>query len=478
MMQKEKMRNSLRMIFFVLAVMAVLVIFEILAGDPGPQIETEAYPFTESARELQNPNRGFYKIYKFMISDEQENYQSYISRMFQEDTDTKLAQIQICLQNYRQGPVSMEGLSNIDSLFQSLEMINKKLILRFTYDTEGQSMLYEPESLDIILLHMEQIGDILGKHSEQIFIIQGLFTGNWGEMNGTKYSSAEDMQRLAMQLANVTNPFTYLSVRMPAQWRAITQLEYPDEETFKEHSLAGRLGLYNDGMLGNESDYGTYRTEENAQWLAIPCRSRQEELMFQQELCCYAPNGGEVINDNPYNDFENAVQDLRTMRVTYLNRDYDLAVLDKWKRSVVTGEGCFSGMDGYSYIERHLGYRLVITDTALTFDKEKENVSASVTVKNVGFAPLYKDAKVRVVLYREEDENLSAYPIENTLRNLSGGEDETASLNWSVKAEELEAGSYEVYFSAVDSDTGNHILFANEENEMQYGYRIGTITVQ
>ncbi len=478
MMQREKTRNSLRMIFFILAVMAVLVIFEILTGDPGPQIETEAYPFTESARELQNPNRGFYKIYKFMISDEHENYQSYITRMFQEDTDTKLAQIQICLQNYRQGPVSAEGLSNIDSLFQSLGMVNKKLILRFTYDMEGQSMLYEPESLDIILLHMEQVGDILRKHSGQIFTMQGLFTGNWGEMNGTNYSSAEDMQRLAMQLAEVTDPAIYLAVRMPAQWRMITQLEYPDGESLKEHSLAGRLGLYNDGMLGNESDYGTYRTEENAQWLTMPCRSRQEELIFQQELCRQAPNGGEVINDNPYNDFENAVRDLGTMQVTYLNRDYDLAVLDKWKRSVVAEEGCFSGMDGYSYIERHLGYRLVITDTDLTFDKEKENVSASVTVKNVGFAPLYKEAKVKIILYRKEDENLSAYPVENTLHDLSGGDGGTAALSWSIQAKELEEGTYEVYFSVVDSDTGNHILFANEEDEKQYGYHIGTMTVQ
>ena len=73
---------------------------------------------------------------------------------------------------------------------------------------------------------------------------------------------------------------------------------------------------------------------------------------------------GEVIVDNPYNDLENAIADLKTMHVSYLNEDYDRNVLDKWAGTVVNTDDCYDGMDGWSYVERHLGYRLWIAGAA------------------------------------------------------------------------------------------------------------------
>lgn len=51
-----------------------------------------------------------------------------------------------------------------------------------------------------ILMHMEQLSYILREYSEKIFSLQGLFIGNWGEMNGTRYSTDEDLQKLAKSL--------------------------------------------------------------------------------------------------------------------------------------------------------------------------------------------------------------------------------------------------------------------------------------
>ena len=53
-------------------------------------------------------------------------------------------------------------------------------------------------------------------------------------------------------------------------------------------------------------------------------RDREEELAFQDVLCSSVPSGGEVIVDNPYNDLENAIADLKTMHVSYLNEDLSL----------------------------------------------------------------------------------------------------------------------------------------------------------
>ena len=140
------------------------------------------------------------------------------------------------------------------------------------------------------------------------------------------------------------------------------------------HILAGRLSLFNDGILGSDSDYGTYLTEDFVGMDEYGRWRRAEELDFQRELCRTVPNGGEVINENVLNDFENSVKELAAMHVTYLNTDYDEKVLKKWKETRVAEKGCFDGMDGYTYMERHLGYRLLIHDTCLKPSKDKKCV--------------------------------------------------------------------------------------------------------
>ena len=123
--------------------------------------------------------------------------------------------------------------------------------------------------------------------------------------------------------------------------------------------LAARLSLFNDGLLGNRSDYGTYKTDDSSGSDVLGRRSREEELDFQRELCRYVPNGGEVINDNPYNDFENAVKGLSERHITYLNKDYDQTVLKKWEKEKVTGTwatACLLRMLIWNIAERRDAY--------------------------------------------------------------------------------------------------------------------------
>ncbi len=443
------------------------------------RLEVESFSFTESARELRNPNRGFYHLYRFQITEEPEDYKALVQERYQKDTDTELTLVQISLQAYREKEIGERGLENIKELFSALGELDKQLIIRFMYDEDGENELYEPESIEIILTHMEQLGPVLYEAEKDIFVIQGLFTGNWGEMNGTRYSSSEDMRLLAERLAEVTDQSTYLSVRMPAQWRGILGLDDP-AEAMATHILAGRLSLFNDGILGSDSDYGTYLTEDFVGMDEYGRWRRAEELDFQRELCRTVPNGGEVINENVLNDFENSVKELAAMHVTYLNTDYDEKVLKKWKETRVAEKGCFDGMDGYTYMERHLGYRLLIHDTCLKPSKDKKSVYAAVHLKNVGFAPLYKTPKIKLILYSEEEGQLPPMEMSCAVDQLVGGEERDALQMAGVKivVDELKRGRYEVYFFMEDQDTGRSILMANEEEEEEYGYRIGRIVVR
>lgn len=474
-LQEVTQLKKRRIGFFCIIVVLLLMVFVLLIKSIYVRVETENFQFAESARELHNPNQGFYYWYTFWITEEQENYEELVESIGQKDTELSL--IKICLQHYRERQISETGLANIEKLFHALETLDQQLIVRFIYDDEGRNDQYEPDSLDIILRHMEQLESVLDRYKKQIFLLQGLFIGHWGEMHGTRYDNPEDMRRLANQLLSVTDDSVYLSVRTPAQWRSIVQSDTPLEETLAGSKSAARLGLFNDGLLGNRSDFGTYKTEDTDEKDPLGRWSREEELDFQRILCRYVPNGGEVINDNSYNDFENAVEGLEQRHITYLNKGYDQAVLEKWKKSTVVEEGCFFGMDGYTYIERHLGYRLLIADTALVYNKKQRHISVEVSLKNIGFAPLYKESKINLVLYREDNEELMEKEMSCDIRGLAGGEesDTVQMAQAEIPVSDLSKAEYKAYFSIEDLNTGRHIEMANEQDEGEYGYCIGTV---
>ncbi len=436
--------------------------------------------FTESARAVQNPERGLYQLYGFWISDDAVDYREQVAQKMADDTDTSLAMIQINLQAYRSGKISPTGLDHIQKLFEALKPTGKKLIVRFLYDWDGKNAQFEPSSLNIVLQHMRQLEPVLKRSSSQIYVLQGIFIGNWGEMNGSRYLSAENMKALIDQLAAVTDKNTFLAVRMPAQWRTLTKTDATDHESLLKNGLAARLSLFNDGMLGNEGDYGTYGTKPRAESDPQSCWCRKDEIAFQNQLCLYVPNGGEAINDNPVNDFENAVKDLAAMHVTYLAAGYDQNVYKKWAKSKVTSDGCFTGMDGYNYIVRHLGYRILISDAALSYKHFLDAVSVSVNLKNVGFAPLYQKKDAELVVVDAKTGKQVIQPFQQDLRSLAGGSgaDNTMNLSTRFSLRGMDNGTYRLYFRIMDPESGTGLELANAQKAERYGYEIGTMELK
>lgn len=439
-------------------------------------IQAETVRFTESAEELRNPDRGFYAIYGFRIKEEPVDYAAELAERMKEDTATTLAMLQINLQEYRGGALSNAALENIENLFRAISVTDKRWIVRFLYDWHGENEQCEPQDIGIITGHMEQLGDILKTYKDCIFTLQGLFIGNWGEMNGTRYADQESMRRLTTQLLKSTDETTFLAVRMPAQWRKITGTA---DIAAADSEVTRRLGLFNDGMLGSESDYGTYSGQTRAEAGETAAWTRAEELAFQEVLCGKVPNGGEVIVDNAFNDLETAIADLRTMHVTYLNENYDKKVLEKWAADTVHTEDCFDGMDGLSYIERHLGYRLLISGAELSQELGQETAELLVSLRNVGFAPLYRMCDMRIVLCAENGESVFEREFAADLSGLTGGNrtEREAVFTVQLPVPEVEGGSFTVWLQVSDPVTGKEFVFANEQTNEENGYQIGKFTV-
>ena len=154
------------------------------------------------------------------------------------------------------------------------------------------------------------------------------------------------------------------------------------------------------------------------------------------------------------------------MHVTYLNQDYDKAVLDKWEAQTVTTGDCFDGMDGLSYISRHLGYRLVLTETGFSHDFWQDRVTLQVCLKNVGFAPIYRDCRAVFVLCGADGEQERTYEAPQSLTGLSGGnnDEKEQELSAEVLLGDLKGERYSVYFYLEDTASGAHIQLGNGQD--------------
>lgn len=334
---------------------------------------------------LRNPNRGFYHICRAMLSDGPCDYDSMAGAHTETYPDDTLVLLEVNLHGYRSGAISPAGMENLDELLSAWDGRGVGLIVRFLYDWDGNGPENEPDDLSTVLGHIVQAGPVLSVHGDSIFCLQGLFVGSWGEMHGTKFGG--DFPALAKVLDDATGNGMFLSVRTPAQLREIVNV-HP--------GLESRLGLFNDGMLGSDTDLGTYDMADQG----AERRTREQELAFQEEACLSVPNGGEVVVNNPYNDFGNAVGDMSRMHVAYLNGAYDSSVLDKWADTDLSVYG-LDGLSGLDYIERRLGYRLYAAGSGPygdgTFYIELRNAGFGTVlfpcamVPSVGGAPLVLD---------------------------------------------------------------------------------------
>lgn len=448
----------------VLTLIATIIVLKIVCFFGRAYYTAEV--FSESNKPLQNPYCGFYHIIGYTLSDSYDKCDNYTDQI-NKYTD-QLVLLEINLKNYRTTDISENGLANLNDILAKWAQSQNgtKLILRFLYDWDGIALATEPDSLNLVLKHIEQIAPTITRHRDCIYIMQGVFIGNWGEMHHSKFCDVNSLKQLINKLNDVIDPSIYLSLRTPAQWRSVTEIYNPPEKISAfstKKPLFSRLGLFNDGILGSESDLGTYAKGE-----------RKNELIFQNKLCRYVPNGGEVVYNSNLSRLETAVSALKTMHISYLNEDYDSRVIEKWKNSVWTGEGVFNGCDGYSYIKAHLGYCYFIDSAGLKKSGFlRSEYTLEITVKNSGFSSTLKPFESSVTLINKETEDCVRIPIDADFECIGSESKKTFTATLPVK--ELKQGEYLIYFSVKSKTGGQTVFMANENDITKYGYLLGRL---
>lgn len=453
----------------------VLIVTIVCCGFANVFGVTNGLDFEESTETIRNPERGFYKLVQVELSTDKEDIEAFeeeIQDIETQDTDVSIISFQLNLKNYvTNTKIGSQKLQEIQNYFDIMRKHGYKVIFRVVYDSEGKENP-EPE-FDQILEHIDMLKDIYANNEDILYLIEAGYLGAYGEWHDGKYDEDKTYRnQIIKKLLEVVPSSVTINLRKPSFIQDFTTEELNENNAFSEIDVA-RLGLHNDGYLASETDYGTFEAEE-----------REESLLYQHNITKYTAFGGESTkSESKYNNFENAIQDMRYRHCTYLNKTYDREVKEKWRQSIYYSDvDVYSGQNGFKYIQDHLGYRFVLKGVNLSQEKNKQKID--IQLENTGFGNII-NAKDVEVIYKQNDKIYTS-KIDTDIRKDLSKEESISNLNYTINLpEDIKIGEYEVYFKvsepyeSLKNNTKYCIQFANNNiwNEELGANFIGNITI-
>lgn len=147
---------------------------------PIPPLCLDSRALSESTQPLANPYQGFYHIIRYTLSDDVPSGEAAIGA---DSYAHPLALLEINLKQFRTSAISENGLAQLNIILASWSRspAHTRLILRFLYDWDGVAAAAEPESLTLVLTHMDQVAPVVNRYRDAVYLMQGIFIGNWGK---------------------------------------------------------------------------------------------------------------------------------------------------------------------------------------------------------------------------------------------------------------------------------------------------------
>lgn len=326
------------------------------------------WKFQETDRLLANPDRGFY------IQVNSRNYE----RIPDIAKEVRIILLTFNIGEYLSEELPEEKLEELENALRTAKDSHVAVVFRAAYDFDGK--VEEPDSIEQMGRHIEQMSGILNAYVDQILVVQAGMLGDYGEWHSSRYLEGAEEEQAESRLYILRQWEAHLSPRIKVDVRRPRFIR----EAMAEGILANRLGFHNDGLLSTDNDMGTY--DEAGM-------SREDELKWMQENLAGQVNGGEMPMAGEFSLSENADREFAKMHIGYLNLKYNEEVLARWETETI------EGMDAKSYLENHLGYRLFLSDlTMRQIHLERElfqnGIKINIRLCNMGYAPLPSDYKV------------------------------------------------------------------------------------
>ncbi|OWV25279.1 hypothetical protein B7988_11225 [Fibrobacter sp. UWB1] len=386
-----------------------------------------------------------------------------------------------------------DALNVLQQTFDNIRSFGGHVIVRICYDPwyNGRSNV-TPEH-KWVMRHVEQLAPVLSKNTDVIVALEMGMHGAYGEMHSDTSITYDRVAEAVNLMLRNTPPELKILTRTGNYSAKVLGFDnwgvdfHIDGEKFAEIAKAKgdtmyRVGMFNDGYLGTQYDYGTWGAD---------CKTsicREEGVAWLEKYGINTPYGGEALTTAGGYEVINtpeflAYEGFRT-HTSYLNIQWNNNLIDGWKKSHFEGKDFeydgskIDSLTGFKYVNDHLGYRFVLRESWMSDTVGFDHVlHAKFRVQNVGFGNLTWKAPVKLAVLEDlEGSDLLECPmptyyelpdvdsrnIHSRTISIAGGDtvmtfDGNNEIEVSVKLGKLRYRNYQVYLKV-----GN-IEFANDK---------------
>ena len=420
--------------------------------------------YAECTENIVNPERGFYQALGRSIPAEgreawwsEETFAAY-TRSF------GIIHLRLGLESFssaavgKDSPVSEDALAALSATLDALRQAGGTAIVRFSYNYEGKTVDgryvdWEPAP-ELIETHIAQLGGVLARNTDVVAAVETGMLGPWGEQHSTALATSgeEIFYRIVEAWLRAIPSNRTVSVRRPLYYTYWANRKYGTNLTPENLSGdiaepgtdAGRVGVFNDGYLGSDSDLGTFadRTEET-EWLF----SRARQTLY----------GGEVVADSEtgllgaYNDVDYLEKEAFLTHTSYLNISWNDRVINAWKNTPYDGaDPVYAGFSDYDYVAAHLGYRLVLRKSELSSSASGGGVlRLRGSIENVGFGNVVNQRLAEILLIGEKERYVCS--VDWDVRTVASAS--VAGYDWSFRLpSDIPEGNYRVFLRLRGAD--------------------------
>lgn len=386
-----------------------------------------------------------------------------------------------------------DALNVLQQTFDNIRANKGFVIVRICYDPWYNGCSNVTPEHKWVLRHVEQLALVLSKNTDVIVALEMGMHGAYGEMHSDTSITYDRVAEAVNLMLRNTPPELKILTRTGNYSAKVLGFDnwgvdfHIDGEKFAEIAKAKgdtmyRVGMFNDGYLGTQYDYGTWGAD---------CKTsicREEGVAWLEKYGINTPYGGEalttaggyeVINTPEFLSYEG----FRT-HTSYLNVQWNNNLIDGWKKSQFEGKDFeydgskIDSLTGFKYVNDHLGYRFVLRESWLSDTVGFDHVlHAKIRVQNVGFGNLTWKAPVKLAVLEDlEGSDLDMCPdmdyvdlpdvdfrnVHSRTISIAGGDtvmtfDGNNEIEVSVKLGKLRYRNYQVYLKV-----GN-IEFANDK---------------
>jgi hypothetical protein len=421
----------------------------------------QSVDYTSSQDVIANPERGLQK-YSITANDYSNtiganNLSVTTLRNWKNGSDKVTVVFRyFLLDSFLTSNINTTYLNNIENDFVNIRSAGLKTIIRFSYSNNQGSGPQQPSKAQI-LTHINQLSPILNNNKDIILSHQAGFMGTWGEWyytNSTEFGTEDAISpnqwNNRKEVVDAMLAATPQNISLQVRYAAIKQTMYGStpltDLTAYQNTANARIGFFNDAFLNDYGDQGTYSVASRCQ---NPVGTSDYNYVSNETT--YLPMTGETNGLNNCNSGfrtrgENAIVEMNLTNWTTINRDYYTPF---WNNLISSNY--------YDEVLRRLGYRFDLKSSTVTVNNLEFDLT--LVIENSGFARIFKQRDVYLVLKNTTTNNLTTSLINTDIRTWEDAISITQNFDLGL------SGTFELYLWIPDSDT---TLRANPDYSIQF----------